>query len=195
MGFCSKCGTQFVAEAAFCGECGATVRVATESPSGASGLNTPTTGDEAVKLFIGKNYDYFLKSWNIAEKKTSKHSWNWAAFIVGFGWMAYRKMYLYAWIFIGAVVVEALCEIAFGFSGKISNAINLGIAVAFGMHGNYLYKLHVEKKTKEIMSLNASEQIKIELSRQGGTSIGAAAGFVFALLLILILVGLASNKN
>lgn len=32
-------------------------------------------------------------------KETGKHTWNWAAFFFGSGWMAYRKMYLYSLFF------------------------------------------------------------------------------------------------
>ena len=150
------------------------------------------TGDEAAKLFVGKNYEYFVNKWAIAEQKKSKQSWNWAAFFLGVAWMAYRKMYLYSWIFIGVVAVGTLCEYALGFPDKLSNAINVAIAITFGFQGNYWYKLHVEKKVKEITATNTPEQAKIELSRQGGTSIGAA---IVAPLAILILVVVVAEKS
>ena len=154
----------------------------------------PINDDEAWKIFVGKNYEYFLRKWEVAGQKKSKQSWNWAAFLLGFSWMAYRKMYLYSWIFIGVVIVETLCEYAFGFPDKLSNAINFGIAATFGWQGNSWYKLHVEKKVKEITSMYAPEVAKIELARQGGTSIGAAIGFVVALLTIFFLVAFVAER-
>ncbi len=155
--------------------------------------NSLVANDEAAKTFVGKNYDYFKKKWEIAETKKSKQSWNWAAFLVGFSWMAYRKMYLYSWIFIGVIVIEILCEYAFGFSSKLSSAINMGIAITFGWQGNYWYKLHVEKKVREIVAINSPEQAKIELEKQGGTSIGAAIGFAVAFIAIIILVAIVAE--
>lgn len=151
--------------------------------------------DELSGIFVGKNYDYFKRKWEIAEQNRNKQSWNWAAFLFGFSWMAYRKMYLYSWIFVGLLVVESLCEYAFGFSDKLSHTINVGINVVFGWQGNYLYKLHVEKKTREIRTMNAPEQAHVELARQGGTSIGAAFGFFAAALALVILVALVGERQ
>ena len=55
-------------------------------------------------MFIGRNYDYFLRKWEIAEQKKSKTSWNWAAFVFGGrGWLTGRcistRGYLSAWWF------------------------------------------------------------------------------------------------
>jgi divalent metal cation (Fe/Co/Zn/Cd) transporter len=102
--------------------------------------------------------------------------------------MPYRKMYLYSAVFIGVIAVETLCEIAFGVSNSLSNAISLGIAVALGMQGNTLYKLHVEKKTKEIIAMNTPEQAKIELVKQGGTSVAAVVGFSVVFISIMVLI-------
>ena len=89
---------------------------------------TPTSPEslsraEAVELFVGKNHAYFARKWEIASKRRNRQSWNWAAFLVGFGWMGYRKMYLYSWIFIGVIGAEALCEIAFGFPSWLSDVL------------------------------------------------------------------------
>ncbi len=189
MAFCSKCGSELTDNASFCGGCGA-ASLAKENTQTTQTTSqpSPVSEDESLELFIGKNHDYFARKWAIAEQKKSKQSWNWAAFLLGFSWMAYRKMYLYSWIFIGVVIIEILCEYAFNLPDKLSNAINIGIAVTFGWQGNYLYKLHAEKKIKEITAMNSPEQIKVELAKQGGTNIGAAIGFVVALAAIMLLV-------
>jgi uncharacterized protein YecT (DUF1311 family) len=157
--------------------------------------SVPVAGEEATSLFIGKNHEYFKRKWKIAEGKKDKQSWNWAALILGFSWMAYRKMYLYSFTFIGAVLIEQLCEYAFSFPDKISNAINIAIAIAFGKFGNYLYMQHVEKKVKEICALNSPDHVNQELAKQGGTNIGAAFGFVAAFVAIEILVAIVARPN
>jgi len=194
MAFCSACRFEIATEAAFCGKCGTAAFADDKSfPAQASMQAATKKDDEASRIFIGKNYDYFQKKWEIGDKKNRKYSWSWAAFLLGFSWMAYRKMYLYSWIFIGMILLEVLCEYAFDFPGKLSNAINIGIAVSFGMQGNYWYKLHTEKKIKEITAMNTPEQSRIELARQGGTSIGAAVGFVVALLAVIFLVAFVAE--
>lgn len=158
--------------------------------------NAPTSvGEEAMSLFVGKNYEYFKRKWEIAEGKKNKQSWNLAAFIFGFSWMAYRKMYLYSWVFIGVVMVELLCEFAFALPDRMSNAINIAIAISFGKFGNYLYKHHAEKKIKEICALSAPDQVDKELRSHGGTNIVAALGFVAAFVAIMILVSVVANQR
>lgn len=189
MAFCSRCGTQITEDAAFCVACGMVAPSSIKSqPTPPSVQIASAKDDEASKIFVAKNYEYFLRKWEIGDQNKSKQSWNWAAFLLGFSWMAYRKMYLYSWIVIGVVIVEILCEYAFGFPDNLSKAINLAILATIGWQGNSWYKIHVEKKVKEITAMNTPEQAKIELVRQGGTSIGAAIGFVVALLAIIILV-------
>ena len=191
MAFCSQCGAQVVAEAAFCVACGKTVLAsAIKQPTPISLQADSIFENESSKIFIGKNYDYFLRKWEIAEQKKSKTSWNWAAFVFGGAWMAYRKMYIYSWIFLGVVVLEILCEYAFGFPEKFSNIINISIAVTVGLQGNSLYKQHVEKKTREIIAMNTPDQAQNELVRQGGTNIGATIGFIVALIAIAMLLAL-----
>ena len=146
-----------------------------------------------LKLFVGKNYEYFEKKWAIIEESKSKRAWNWAAFFGGVFWMAYRKMYFYSWIFIGAIVVETLLEYAFSFPAKYSNALNIGISMTFGMQANYWYKLHVEKKIKEISFSNSNEDLKIELAKQGGTNIAAGIAFTVGMIALLYLVGVVAE--
>ena len=52
----------------------------------------------------------------------------------------------------------------------------------------------VEKTVKEITALNALDQAKFELFRQGGTHIWAAVGFVSALFAALILVAVIAES-
>lgn len=189
MAFCSKCGKELAIATSLCEGC----RTATNSTLVIT--QNPSVSDaENLKLFIGKNYEYFFKKWTIAEKRKSKLSWNWAAFLLGFSWMAYRKMYRYSWLFIGLVVVEAICEYIFNVPESVSCALNVSIAATFGSQGNAWYKLHVEKKVNEITTMNPPEKAKVELEEQGGASIGAAIGFAVALFVRLFLVGVVAGE-
>lgn len=199
MAFCTKCGTQYEAGTAFCGDCGtAFAATATIQPflSNAAPQDRPADDITTAEMkFIGKNHDYFNRKWKIAELKKSKQSWNWAAFFLALPWMAYRKMYIYCWIFVGLYSVIILAEYAFGVSDTLSGVISTAIAVTLGWQGNSLYKNQVQKKVKEITAMNTPEQAENELVRQGGTSVGAAVGFAIAFLALVILIGLAGEKG
>lgn len=52
--------------------------------------------------------EYYIKAFKRLDE-TGKHTWNWAAFLFGSAWMAYRKMYLYTLFFVLIIVVFRLC--------------------------------------------------------------------------------------
>ncbi|WP_429019144.1 DUF2628 domain-containing protein [Comamonas sp. 4034] len=148
---------------------------------------------EAIQIFVGKNHGYFERKWKEAAQRKHQLSWNWAAFLVGFGWMGYRKMYLYSWIFIGVVVAELIAELAIGVPSSITSSINLGIAIGFGLKGNAWYQQHVYQRVDQILASHTPEQARIELARQGGANIGAAVGFVAALLVLFGMIGVIAE--
>lgn len=151
MAFCTKCGTQLEVGTAFCGDCGTPVAAtAAIQPFLSNAAPQARPADDittAEMKFVGNNYDYYNRKWKIAELKKSKQSWNWAAFFLALPWMAYRKMYLCCWIFLGLYSVIVLAEYAFGVTDTLSGVISMGIAGALGWQGNSLYKYHVQKKS------------------------------------------------
>ena len=148
---------------------------------------------EAIQIFVGKNHGYFERKWAEAAQRKHPLSWNWVAFLVGFGWMGYRKMYLYSWIFIGVIAAELIVELAIGVPSSITSSINLGVAIGFGLKGNAWYQQHVNQQVNHILASHTPEQARIELARQGGTNIGAAVGFVAALLVLLGMIGVIAE--
>lgn len=154
-------------------------------------LTTPQDGvisEELLRLFVGPNYEYYVRKWKILQGKRSPNSWNWAAFFAGLAWMAYRKMYRYSWFFIAAIVVEELFELAFNFPASLSNAINIAIAATYGWQGNYWYKLHCERKLREIAPSGVADNAaRLCIAREGGTNIGAGIGFVAVAVILLFI--------
>lgn len=141
--------------------------------------------DVAIATFVGKKYDYYRQKWSGSERKGSITSFNGGALLFGFLWMAYRKMYKFCGIFMAVVIAETLLELALDLPSSLSSAISIAMTVCFGMFGNHLYKLHVEQKIREITAEGTPTQINAELARQGGTSFGAAIGFLVVLIIIL----------
>ncbi|MEJ5127581.1 DUF2628 domain-containing protein [Comamonas sp. MYb21] len=158
-----------------------------------SATASSSSRQEAIQIFVGKNHGYIEHKWKKASQRKHQWSWNWAAFLVGFGWMGYRKMYLYSWIFIGVVAAELIAELVIGVPSSITSSINLGIAIGFGLKGNAWYQQHVNQRVDQILASHAPEQARIELARQGGTNIGAAVGFVAALFVLLGMIGVIAE--
>lgn len=101
-------------------------------------------------------------------------------------------MYANAFIFIGVIVAFNILESLLHIPTQIGNIFGLVLAIMLGKYGNYLYKLHAQKKTSEvILSKGLTESALSELKQQGGTqlaaSIGIAALFVALLGCIVVL--------
>lgn len=148
-----------------------------------------TMQDDAMQTFVGKNYAFYQKKWQNAAAKKSPMSWNWAAFFLGVIWIVYRKMYLYAGIVIGLLVLDVVVESYFPLPEAIGKAVNWATAALFGWMGNHWYKTHVDKKIKEISATSSPEQLIEELTRQGGVNLPAAWALgIFILLLLAVAV-------
>jgi len=120
--------------------------------------------EETIRLFLQKNADYYIAKWKIMAASGSKISWNWAAFFFTSLWFGYRKMYLYAFVYI---LLNTLSFIPiYGFF------IWLFLWIGVGMFGNYLYA----KKTYETLfvlkqAYRQEQEFKSMVAKEGGTSI------------------------
>jgi hypothetical protein len=144
--------------------------------------------DAAGRLFVGLKYDYYAAKW------AKLGGWNWAAFFLGVGWMAYRKMYRAVWIYFGAVVLMTWFEQAVGLPAKAGNVLNMAIAAVCGSQGNRWYQAHVEQKLREIAADGAfTDAVRLRLAKEGGTNLTAGIlvpiGLVAALIALVAVVG------
>ena len=96
-------------------------------------------------IFIGKNYKYYLQKWEIGDKDKNDQSWNGAAFLFGFVWMAYRKMYLKVLAGLGGVFILSLLNTNHNIIVPF-----FGISTIACWNGNYWYKFHVDEKIKKL---------------------------------------------
>lgn len=191
MAFCPQCGSALAMGAQFCAGCGAAL-AALASPAGpapAMAVAPPFPPsppmDDPMVAFVGNNFDFYQRKWAIADKSAGKQSWNWAAFFLGLGWMAYRKMYLYSAIYIGGILLLTLMEYVLGLSEKMSLVMSFAIAVAVGFHGNHLYQLHAREKVRAIVSTVVPDRVGAELARQGGTNVGIGIASILVLFVVL----------
>jgi len=141
---------------------------------------------EAARLFIGTNHAFYLRSWGI--EGSGGHAWNWPAFLLGPSWLLYRKMYGYAFAWLAFVVVESLFESRFDVSIVVSYGISIAINVMIACIGNALYRKHFERAVRTISPGRDPASLRIELARQGGTSLAGA--IVLTVLFVLVTTGM-----
>ena len=119
-------------------------------------------------LFVGLKYEsYYQAQFEKITPKKQYAGFNIAAFFLGVVWLFYRKMYRYGFMAIGLIVVIGMVEILLGIE---SSGANIGLAVAFGMFGNTLYKHHVDQQIAKIRQFGNSN-VNTELENRGGTNL------------------------
>ena len=134
-------------------------------------------------LFVGLKYEsYYQAQFEKITPKKQYAGFNIAAFFLGVVWLFYRKMYSYGFMSIGLIVVIGMVEIILGIE---SSGANIGLAVAFGMFGNTLYKHHVDQQIAKIRQFGNSN-VNTELENRGGTNIVAGS------ILLVIWLGLVA---
>lgn len=149
----------------------------------------PGIREEQVRLFVGPQSDYYLKSWEKMQAKGTKNNGNLSVFLVGIislpAWLLYRKLYKVFAYYAGLGLLLSACEaigfIKIGLPSGIVSYYNFFALIFFTIRGNYIYKNHVEQKLTKILSTYKEDHIMSEISKQGGTNI------VLAILLGLLI--------
>jgi hypothetical protein len=141
----------------------------------------PVTKDEFAAFIRRKAQQYLLKFriFSVGGNDRFAATWHWPAFLVGFWWLLYRKMYLWAVVYF-LVLIIPYANIAAWFTLAIS--------------GNYLYYRFVKGKILRVKTSQPSGDIAKTLSEIGGVNkwvpvvgimVSIAAFFMFLLGLIL----------
>lgn len=141
--------------------------------------------DDTVATFVGKNAAYYQKKW-LNAKNGGSMGFNPAAFFLGVMWLIYRKMYAYALIVAGLLIVDMVIESYFPLPMAFGQALTWAIAGIFGSLGNNWYKNHTDKKIAAITAAFPPEQVSAELAKQGGVNPAAAWGIGITLVVIIV---------
>lgn len=183
---CRKCG--IAGDEALCEE---------EDAKLDQNLNNLDLTKREVKAFLKDNAAYYLEKWeNTSSKKSSRMGWNWSAFMFPFYWLAYRRMYRNAMVFVGLVyfvnIVFLILKLPFPF---------LIVLVSFGflgLYGNSLYYNHMNRKIGEYKKKNGCDTIELEkLTKIGGVRFSGVLlialfifGFVLSFTILFVSMGL-----
>ena len=171
--FCSQCGRAFGAsEDAQRGGCSAEQQAKSKFERGFDSLlyfleqsdYIPYESEEAA--IVGPKYDYYYSS-KFREMRTlnQKISFNWAALLFGVFWMLYRKMY-------GVAAAAIVATILTGALGAAGGAAGLALTVCYGLFGNYLYMMTVQKRVTELQKYSEPARSQY-LEKYAGVSGGA----------------------
>lgn len=174
--FCPECGKEITQLSKFCPHCGHSLEKFSIQPKSEAPSQIPVNEDDFI-AFIGNNADYYVhqfKKFDAGGRDVFSVTWNWAAFWGGFGWMLYRKMYMWAII---------------SFALMLMPYLGLAAWIAFGVVGNYLYYQHAKTKILEIKTLHPTSENSVVLSQIGGVHrwlpIAAA---IFTILIFLLFI-------
>lgn len=96
---CINCGQLCEGNQLNCESCQRTLH--TEQSEGSSLI------DKELEVYVGRQYPYYKRKWELEEKRIARWSWNGWAAIFNVGWLGYRKYYLPAALF---VVLLLACD-------------------------------------------------------------------------------------
>lgn len=109
-----------------------------------------------LAAFIGPKADKYLAIFKQFEKAGRfTPTWHWPAALVGFWWLLYRKLYLWA----AAAMVMAFIPLA-----------NVIAIVGFGLGANYLYYRHAQRKVGALRTALPDANLGITLKLIGGVN-------------------------
>lgn len=142
---------------------------------------------DSSKTFVGPNGTYYDESWRWMDWRGTRQSWNWPAALSLGHWFAYRRLYMFAGLYLlwlaglAAAVVNNVPVLALA-------AVALLIIGLTGIYGNTLYFLafrravdHVTQKGK-----GSYQELTSQLAAAGGTSVVA-----LGIMTVLTLSGIA----
>lgn len=178
--FCSKCGKQVQEGSKFCLYCGEALAedINNEQPLSFQASILP----EEMRLYIGKNSDYYMQKFNVLSSSGGKASWNWAAFLLTIPWCIYRKMYREG-------VILAAISLFCGMIPVINMISTITICVVCGVLGNSFYLNHIYKLDEQASAVGLSNELRSYYAlTRGGTSIESGVLFsMFTLAINLLL--------
>jgi cell division protein FtsN len=146
---------------------GGTAAAAPE-PEATSLDSGPTSTTSALyRAAIGKvSTDFYQRVFDRFETaERTGPSWNWAAALITFNWMVFRKLWLAALVYVGALVatlvsVLGLGKLVFQWSSPLETGLLGLLALVFvavpGVYGNALLHWASRKKMAQALATNAT---------------------------------------
>lgn len=197
---CPNCGAICQSHQKFCGVCGTELTIRPNDDSrcrqGKNEQNTKQSYDSRrlvitendLAEFICDNQIYYRNKFQRMRRANSKASWNWAAFLFGGCWFAYRKMYGVCGVFFCISLIIDL----FLRPGFITAVLGLLQCICCGIFGNYIYMRYAETEIMHGKCFNDTMK-KYYFLQKGGTK--DIAVFIYLAICIVFFIFLNVLKN
>ncbi len=125
---------------------------------------------DSTKTFVGRNGTYYDEHWRFMEWRNRRRSWNWAAALSFGGWLAYRRMYLAAALFVLWLGLLAALAVNGVLLWPLLAALAAGVW-ALGSYGNALYMTRYRRAALAAAQGDGQHRDRLgALARAGGTS-------------------------
>jgi hypothetical protein len=160
-------------------------------------LDDPALNPDAVlpfdstKTFVGPNGTYYDERWRWMEWRGKNRSWNWSAALTLGGWLAYRRLYALAVLYLGWLAGLLLLALN-GASLQLLAVVFLAVAAIVGLYGNTLYQQRFRRMALKVAQNHQEYAARVgALADAGGVDrravwIMAVAGLGLGGLLIAI---------
>ncbi len=154
--------------------------------------------DRYWEAYFGRQAPYYMRQ--LQRRRTDTPTqFNWAAFLLGFGWMIYRRMYLVAlcaFILLSLEgMVESLVLYAIGVDERsmsgFNGAMGLLLGALLGALANRIYLWDARRSIREVLAHHGhlhEAEVLARIARRGGTSWLAIIVLLVAALLVVVLV-------
>jgi hypothetical protein len=140
----------------------------------------PVLPFDSTKIFVGPNGTYYDERWRWMEWRGRNRSWNWAAALTQGGWLAYRRLYGAAAVYLawlGVLLLMLLDGVSLRLTALLAQ---IGIAIGLGLYGNRLYRASFRRAALEVAQRHEEYALRVSaLAGRGG--VDRRAAWVFAL--------------
>lgn len=126
---------------------------------------------DSSKTFVGPNGTYYDESWRWMDWRGTKRSWNWPA-ACSFGhWLAYRRLYWQAGLYILWLAALTAALVNNVHVGLVAGLLILGLVLT-GQYANTLYFLAFRRAVAHVTEKGEGsyDELKRQLARAGGVS-------------------------
>ncbi len=131
-------------------------------------LRPPVQPVDSTKTFVGPNGTYYDERWRWMEWRGRNCSWNWAAALTFGGWLAYRRFYALAVVYLAWVGLLTVM-VMHGTSLRFAGAVQLVAATIVGLYANRLYQQRFRRAAWRVAQAYDEHGARLDaLARLGG---------------------------
>jgi len=122
---------------------------------------------DSAKTFVGPNGTYYDERWRWMEWRGLNRSWNWAAALTFGGWLAYRRFYALAALYLGWLALLLTLTLG-GAPLRDVAVLALIVAVAVGFYGNTLYQLRFRRMSWKVAEQHDDHPARLRALAEAG---------------------------